>query len=263
MAKKLSEEDKIERQRKKQAVEDTNSKIFNLLFVEDELSWKDLIFKLIEEAHMDPWDIDVSILSQKFLEMLTKLKELDFRISGKMVLASAVLLKMKSDILIDQDIVRFDNMMNNPEENMPFEDSRAPYDPSDKPNIYPRTPQPRKRKVSVYDLVNALEKALEVESRRKRYAVNPKKIDMKIPEKHFDLGKAMNVVYARVETHYNSEKNKNKTLTFEELVMSDSKKDKVLTFVPLLHLDTQRKVDLEQKDHFATINVTLANRDPQ
>jgi len=53
------------------------------LFVEDELSWKDIIFKLIDEAHMDPWDIDVTILSQKFLEMLTKLKELDFRISGR------------------------------------------------------------------------------------------------------------------------------------------------------------------------------------
>jgi segregation and condensation protein A len=268
MAKKLDEEEKkalaVERQRKKQVVEETNSTIFNLLFVEDELSWKDLIYKLIEEEHMDPWDIDVSILSQKFLEMLTKLKELDFRISGKMVLASAVLLKMKSDILIDQDIARFDNMMNNPAENMPLEDdSRAHYDASDKPNIYPRTPQPRKRKVSVYDLVNALEKALEVESRRKHYAVNAKKIVMKIPENHFDLGKAMNVVYARVETHYNSKKSKDRTLTFDELVMSDSKKDKVLTFVPLLHLDTQRKVDLEQKNHFDTINVKLANREVQ
>ncbi len=267
MAKKLSESEKktlaAERQRKKEAVEAANSRIFNLLFVEDELSWKDLIFKLIDEEHMDPWDIDVSILSQKFLEMLTKLKELDFRISGKMVLASAILLKMKSDILIEQDIARFDNMMNNPEENMPLDDSRPAYDASGKPTIYPRTPQPRKRKVSVYDLVNALEKALEVESKRKRYAVNPKKIDVKIPEHKFDLGKAMSTVYARVETHYNTKKNKDKLLTFDDLVVSDSKKDKVLTFVPLLHLDTQRKIDLEQETHFDKIHVKLASRDAQ
>ncbi len=268
MAKKLSEQEKkalaAERQRKKEAVEAANSRIFNLLFVEDELSWKDLIFKLIDEEHMDPWDIDVSILSQKFLEMLQKLKELDFRISGKMVLASAILLKMKSDILIEQDIARFDNMMNNPEENMPLEDdSRPVYDASGKPTIYPRTPQPRKRKVSVYDLVNALEKALEVESKRKRYPVNAKKIDVKIPEHKFDLGKAMSVVYARVETHYNTKKNKDKILTFDDLVVSDSKKDKVLTFVPLLHLDTQRKIDIEQEKHFDKIHVKLPSRDTQ
>lgn len=268
MAKKLSESEKkvlaAERQRKKEAVEAANSRIFNLLFVEDELSWKDIIFKLIDEEHMNPWDIDVSILSQKFLEMLQKLKELDFRISGKMVLASAILLKMKSDILIEQDILRFDNMMNNPEENMPLEDdSRPQYDASGKPMIYPRTPQPRKRKVSVYDLVNALERALEVESKRKRYAVNPKKIDVKIPEHKFDLGKAMSVVYARVETHYNTKKNKDKILTFDDLVVSDSKKDKVLTFVPLLHLDTQRKIDIEQEKHFDKIYVKLPSRDTQ
>ena len=79
-----------------------------------------MIYALIEEEHMNPWDIDISLLSQKFLEMLRKLKELDFRISGKMVLASAVLLKMKSDILIDEDIANFDNMMNGTEENMPL-----------------------------------------------------------------------------------------------------------------------------------------------
>jgi chromatin segregation and condensation protein Rec8/ScpA/Scc1 (kleisin family) len=169
---------------------------------------------------------------------------------------------MKSDILIDQDIARFDNMINNPDENIPLEDDlRSHYDPAGTPNIYPRTPQPRKRKVSVYDLVNALEKALEVESKRKRYVVNPKKMAIQIPERKFDLGKAMTVVYERVETHYNSKKNKNKTLTFDELVMSDSKKDKVLTFVPLLHLDTQRKVDLEQEKHFDTIHVKLTNRE--
>lgn len=261
MARKLTDSEKQEREKKREAVEQANTRIFNLLFVEDELSWKDLIFKLIDEEHMDPWDIDVSILSAKFLEMLQKLKELDFRISGKMVLASAILLKMKSDILIDQDIARFDNMMNNPEEN--FLDERSEpvaYDPSARPAIYPRTPQPRQRKVSVYDLVNALEKALEVESRRKKYVTNPKKIEMKIPEKKYDLGLAMNTVYERVQTHYKG-KSHNKVLTFNDLVQSDSKRDKVLTFVPLLHLDTARKIDIEQQDHFDTINVKLAHRE--
>ena len=150
----LSVEEKSEKQKRKEeklkkleSIKLTNEKIFNMLFVEDELSWKDLIYSLIESEQMNPWDIDVSQLSNKFLEMLKTLKELDFRISGKMVLASAILLKMKSDILIDQDIANFDNMMNATEENMPLEDNQSRLlDQSGKPAIFPKTPQPRKRK---------------------------------------------------------------------------------------------------------------------
>ncbi|MGV8141539.1 MAG: segregation/condensation protein A [Candidatus Woesearchaeota archaeon] len=259
MVKKLSKEEKLEKEKKLEQVRDTSEKVFNLLFVEDELSWKDMIYALIEQEHMNPWDIDISLLSQKFLEMLKKLKELDFRVSGKMVLASAVLLKMKSDILIDEDIANFDNMMNGIEENLPLDDQGKPfYDANGQPQIYPRTPQPRKRKVSVFDLVQALEKALEVENRRTKSKPNMKKIVLKIPERKFDLGKSMEHVYGKVETHYKSRKNKGKAMTFEELVPGESKQDKVLTFIPLLHLDNLRKVDVEQEKHFDKIFIKLA-----
>jgi len=259
MAKKLSKEELLEREKKLEQIKLTSEKVFNVLFVEDELSWKDMIYALIDQEHMNPWDIDISLLSQKFLEMLRKLKELDFRISGKMVLASAVLLKMKSDVLIDEDIAHFDEMMSGSEENMPLDDSSRPaFDASGRPQLYPRTPQPRQRKVSVFDLVQALEKALEVENRRKKFKPNTKKLVLKLPEKHFDLGKSMQTVFEKVETHYKNKKNKERILTFDELVMGGSKQDKVLTFVPLLHLDNLRKVDLEQEKHFEQISVKMA-----
>ncbi|MGV8087035.1 MAG: segregation/condensation protein A [Candidatus Woesearchaeota archaeon] len=258
MAKKLSKEEQVERQEKLLRIKETSEKVFNLLFVEDELSWKDMIYALIEQENMNPWDIDITLLSQKFLEMLRKLKELDFRVSGKMILASAVLLKMKSDILIDEDIANFDNMMNNIEDNLPYEDnSQNVFDSTGKPELYPRTPQPRQRKVSIFDLVQALEKALEVENRRKISRPNTKKIVLKIPERKFDLGKSMEKVYDKVETHYKTKKNKGKILTFNEMVIGASKQDKVLVFVPLLHLDNLRKIDLEQEKHFEDISVKL------
>ena len=261
MAKKVSSEMQLERAQKLEQIKATSEKVFNVLFVEDELSWKDMIYALIEEQHMNPWDIDISLLSQKFLEMLRKLKELDFRISGKMVLASAVLLKMKSDILIDEDIANFDNIMSGNGEDtslMDFDSQMTLVDENGMPQLFPRTPQPRKRKVSVFDLVQALEKALEVENRRKKSIPNTKKLVMTIPEKHFDLGKSMESVYGKVTSHYKDKKSKDRTLTFEELVVNGSKQDKVLTFVPLLHLDNQRRVDLGQEKHFESISVKLS-----
>jgi chromatin segregation and condensation protein Rec8/ScpA/Scc1 (kleisin family) len=68
----------------------------------------------------------------------------------------------------------------------------------------------------------------------------------------------MESIYGKVETHYKAKKNKDKILTFDELISGGSKHDKVLTFVPLLHLDNLRKVDLEQKGHFDQIHVKIA-----
>lgn len=257
--KKRSSEQKAFDDHKRKIVLETNEKLFNILFVEDELSWKDVIYSLIDSEQMDPWDIDLSIIAQKFLEMLNKLKEMDFRISGKMVLAAAILLKMKSERLIEEDIAKFDNVLNNIEENFPDTDSGDYNSESNisPPQIVPRTPQPRKRKVSVFDLVKALEKALEVDSRRKKVVKGKKITAPIIPEKKFDLGKSMDEIYSRIEKHYSGKLKKN-TLTFDNLVLSYSKRDKVLTFVPLLHLESFRKVDLEQNTHFDPIVIKLA-----
>jgi len=64
-----------------------------------------------------------------------------------MVLASAILLKMKSDILIDQDIAHFDDMMNAVEENLPIDDlTPIGFSQDGMPLLLPRTPQPRREK---------------------------------------------------------------------------------------------------------------------
>lgn len=246
----------------------TQERIFQILFEHDELTWKQIIFGLIESEEMDPWDIDITVISQKFLEMLKTLKQMDFRISGKIVLASAILLKMKSNKLMDEELTALDNLINSVEEPLdlePFEDipfdgalllnKRAP----EKPELVPRTPQPRKRKVSVYDLVEALEKALETDARRVK---NPPKLikEATVPGEHVDMSALLKKVYQQVNEHYKKQKS---VLTFEELLPSEEKEDKVLTFLPLLHLDFQRKIDVRQKEHFGTINIHLLQPDAE
>ena len=48
-----------------------------------------------------------------------------------------------------------------------------------------------------------------------------------------------------------------KRLTFSQLVPSNTKEDKIYTFIPLLHLTTQRKIDLTQQEHFGEIEIML------
>ncbi|MBN2051965.1 segregation/condensation protein A [Candidatus Woesearchaeota archaeon] len=244
----------------------SQDRIFSILFQEDEITWQNIIYDLVRQEGMDPWDINISEIAHKFLGMLRKLREMDFRISGKVVLASALLLKLKSEKLLEEDITAWDNMissMDDPGElldELGLEGGTPKREKILAPGLMPRTPQPRKRKVSVYDLIEALEKALEVEYRRPVY-VEPT-VKLKAPEKFIDMGELIQGVFQKVETYYSSngkadEKGQPQKLTFSELIPSDSKEDKVYTFIPLLHLENQRKVDMYQQMHFGEIEIEL------
>ncbi len=241
-------------------------RIFRILFQEDELTWKNIIYDLVRVEGMDPWDIDISEISVKFLGMLKKLRKMDFRISGKVVLASALLLKLKSDKLLEEDIAAFDSLISSVDDpgelldELGLDEEKPRREKILAPGLMPRTPQPRKRKVSVYDLIEALEKALEVEYRRPVY-VQPT-VKFKMPENFIDMGELIKDVYQKVQTHYGTngnvqEQTQSQTLTFSQLIPSDSKEDKVYTFIPLLHLENQRKVDMYQEVHFGEIEIEL------
>jgi segregation and condensation protein A len=222
-----------------------------------------MIHELVSTEQMDPWNLDISKLANKFMLMLKKLKQANFRISGKVVLACALLLKIKSKKLLSEDIVAFDELMNSTEEYDLLEELESmSEDPSmvekkkEEPVLYPRIPQPRKRKVSVYDLVNALEKALEVDERRKHF-IRPQHKVVKPPKKTKDISLILDEMYATVVAHF--EKNDTQ-LSFLDIIPDDTKQGKVLTFIPLLHLDNSRRIDLLQKKHFGDIWIELVKK---
>jgi segregation and condensation protein A len=236
-------------------------KIFKILVEDNEVTWKDIIFDLIKQENMDPWDVNVSILTKKYISMLKKMKGLDFKISGKVVFAAAILLKAKSKRLVGDDLDEFDRLLasgDEPDEAGFYEDLAMMRDASQIPEeemlkLIPRTPQPRKRKVSVYDLVNALEKALEVKKRR--IIRSMPKLGVEMPEKSRDINLVIKQIYNKILDFFLS--NPQNRLKFTNLVPSEEKLDKVFTFIPLLHLANQRKVDLVQHKHFGDIDVRL------
>ena len=229
-------------------------KIFELLFDKDEITWQSIIYDLVRTEQMDPWDIDISLLTQKYLEMLKKLKEMDFRLSGKIVLAAAILLKIKSNRLIG-DIDKLEELMTSTGEDEFYEDlTEEELQETEEASLIPRTPQPRKRKVSIYDLREALQKALEVKKRRVLRSIPTGEIN--IPEKKKDITLVIKEIYEKIRNFFKT----GKRLTFSQLIPSDSKEDKVYTFIPLLHLTHQEKVDLNQEEHFGEIEILLRSK---
>jgi len=231
--------------------------ILDLLTEKDEVTWQSMIYDLVRTEQMDPWDIDVSKLTKVYIETLKKLQQINFRITGKVVLAAALLLKIKSSRLVGRDIEELDRLFSQAEqeeEDFFYEDlvDAVGEKPKQKESLFFKTPQPRQRKVSVYDLIEALEQALEVKRRRVLNTIIPKLLDL--PEKKRDITLIILELYAKIKELYSRKKG---DLLFSELLPSNKKEDKVLTFVPLLHLTNDRKVDLEQKEPFGEIFVKL------
>ncbi|MBN2420664.1 segregation/condensation protein A [Candidatus Woesearchaeota archaeon] len=228
-------------------------RIFDIIMQGDEITWQSLIYDLVKSEGMDPWDIDVSKLTFRYIEMLKKIKEMDLRISGKVVLAAAILLKVKSNYLLEEDVLNFDKLMH-PEEYTEdalyeHEQKKLSFDPTGA-RLIPRTPQPRKRKVSIYELVDALRQALEVRKRRKEILES---INITVPEKKIDISKVIEMLYSKISGHLSE----NDGLTFRQLVKSGKKEDVIGHFIPLLHLSNEHKVDLEQNSHFGEIEIML------
>ena len=243
---------------------DPHDRIFSILLSKaDEVTWQSIIYELVKTEQMDPWDIDVSVLTQKYIDMLRGLKEHDFRVSGKVLLAAAILLKMKSNKLVGEDLSELDRLLIGVEgemEELGFEETTQIPKLGEIPSLIPRTPQPRKRKVSIFDLVEALERALEVKKRRLLNSIPP--LNLEAPKKKRDITQVIRDVYGRIKSFFLTTLFKDK-LTFSKLLPSESKEDKVYTFIPLLHLAQQNKIELVQDAPFAEIQVLLKRKEEE
>ncbi len=224
-------------------------KFYDMLMQKDEITWQTLIYDLIKSEEMNPWDVDISLLTQKYIETVKALQEMNFFISGKVLLASAILLKIKSNKLVAEEIPYLESLIFPPEPEEYFEEERPDYII---PDLTIKTPQARKRKVSVNDLISALHKALEVNHRRVMKKVAERNFRMpELPQRKIDISQLIREVYDKILSFFN----RKEPVTFSKLVPSDKKDDKIMTFIPLLHLDHQEKINLEQKEPFGEINI--------
>mgnify|MGYP001616541612 FL=1 len=110
--------------------------------------------------------------------------------------------------------------------------------------------------MSVYDLVEALEKALEVKNRRKPWGSD--EIHMEIPVRTVDIDHLIQKTFSDVMGHFMTQKEVK--LLFSKLLKEGTKLEKVYTFIPLLHLSNEGKVVLEQLEHLGEINISLGHK---
>ena len=224
--------------------------------------WQVIIYEMVHTEQLDPWDLDLIILTQRYFKKIEELEETDFYVSSKVLLAAALLLRIKSDFLLNRHLKGIDEILfgRKKEPAKPLE--RIEIDESELPILIPKTPMSRLRKVTLPELMMALNKAINTESRRIKREVAVKRAEkltrVDIPEfKRMDLKGRVKQFYAQILSKIKKPQKENITkLTYNDLTRND-KEEKLATFLPLLYLSNNRKLWLEQNDHLDEIWIYL------
>lgn len=238
--------------------------IHKLLF-NREIGWQEIIHDLINSEQLDPWDINIVVLTDKYLERIHELEEADFFISSKVLLAAALLLRIKAEFLLKRHIKSIDEILF--EKNSDADRTKIMFEKNvfnidfdeQAPELIPRSPIPRFRKVTLQELMESLSKAVKTENRRinKEIVKNRSlyETSFSLPRKKISIKDKIKEIYEKLVHHFKEEERKK--IPFTEFSSTD-KEEKIITFAGLLHLDHQKKVWLEQEKHFDDFYIWLA-----
>lgn len=217
-----------------------------------ENSWEQIMYEVVAMNNLDPWNLDISILSEGFSDYIAKLDDINFRIPAKWIIIAAVLLRMKSDYI---KIMKMDSL---PDENdyIDFDgideiDSEYPEPGINEKDVDPIEVVPRRkpvRSITITELVDSLRKVLKTEKRRE---MKIRKARGKIRIRTDDIGARIENLYNRI-TGILDDLDK-KQVPFSKIVGKWERENVVDAFMPLIHLDNQKKVECTQKEMFNEI----------
>jgi segregation and condensation protein A len=231
--------------------------IHDILFSR-EIGWQEIIYDLINTEQLDPWNIDITILTDKYLEKIAGLEEADFFVSSKVLLAASLLLRIKSEILLNRYIKSIDEILFGKKEEKKYELERIELEEGI-PELIPRSPIPRFKRVTLQELIDSLNKAIVTENRRiKKEIVNKnalREVDISIPKRKFNIKNKIRELYEKLFLHFKENELKKK-ISFTDFI-GTNKEERIISFSPLLHLDNQQKVWLEQETHFGDFDIWL------
>ncbi len=234
--------------------EKINPNQFFDFIIREELGWQTIIYDLIRTEQLDPWDIDIGILADKYIEKIQQLEEADFFISSKVLLACSLLLRLKSEILANNYIQDLNNELYGNREEKRYEIERIEIDEGDLPLIIPITPMTRHKKVTLKELMKALNQAIETENRRIKREIKEKQTEKSVltilPKDYTPLKTQIKNIFNFIKSH--NEKG-NGHIKFSTL--APSKEEKLTSFVPILYLSNDNRIYLRQQNPFDDIHI--------
>lgn len=207
----------------------------------------EILVNLANNGEIDPWNINIVELTDKFLKRVDELEKRDLRVSGRTLLYASILLRMKSNVLVEVE--------EPPEE---IDDSTDNFEISDYP--IPSMPLRRysKRPVTLEELLTELKKAEVFEKKRLNRVENKKEeirstLDDVLSIAHEEdiesrIGKMRCILNELLE--------KQKSIKFSELSSTLDRAGMVMAYLAILFLATKKEIWIEQEEIFGELFIS-------
>jgi segregation and condensation protein A len=199
----------------------------------------EVLVELAKRGEIDPWDIDIALATEKFLQYIDSLEKRDLRIPARTLLYASILLRLKSDTMEEQREEEPE-----PEAEEPKAEEEVIEDQLPKPPVRRHT----KRPVTLDELILELKKAEMVGRRkamREKWPEPEEKVldlshDEGIEDRILALGPILDDMFVEKPT-----------ITFQEI--NSKTEDGVSNYISLLFMAHRRQVWLEQEEVFGDL----------
>lgn len=203
----------------------------------------DLLLHLVVSGKMDPWEIDIIDITDRYLAKLVEFRDLDLRISARAILAGSILIRLKSEAILQPDHIDIDDDE--------MEELREKY------HILPLLPPIRRisTKTTLPQLFEALMDALEEERYKKELVLASKdqqeERTLILDEDRIDVRESVRKLYEKIAT-ISSEFGR---VTFSQILVGTEAIVVCRTFLHLLFLVRDGRVRIWQEQFFGQIYI--------
>ena len=208
----------------------------------------DILLDLARSGEIDPWNIDIIDVTDRFLRRIEEREKIDIRVSARTLLYASILLRMKSDILVHAPPPEEEWVDEPPD----FGEVEA----EDFPVLEPRLRHTASRPVTLQELIDELQRAVatkDVQALRqvRRVEKPPRKTleevlgiahDEDIEHSIVEMTKALDVEFRYREF-----------VVMSELVREPTPRGIIAVYLPLLFLANRRYLTLTQEVLFEEI----------
>jgi segregation and condensation protein A len=200
-----------------------------------------ILFDLLRLHRIKPWDVNITYLLNAFLAEMKKQGFIDFSASGTALLSSAMIHRMKSELVLKME--------------------EPPKPPIARPNeeVPPPLPFPIRfeyTSTSIEQVLTMLEEVLKRESialAERKGLLSPPEILEQMDEFLANIEKNIEIFYVSLM----QEAANNPTMSFLRLTKGHTLLDAVRFFIMLLFLVMQNRVSLSQNEDQGDIIITL------
>ncbi len=209
----------------------------------------EILVNLAKNGEIDPWNINIVELTDKFLKLVDELEKMDLRVSGRTLLYASILLRMKSNAIVEVE---------EPQEEIDLESDN--FEISDYP--VPSMPLRRysKRPVTLEELLTELKKAEAFEKKRLN------RVDNKKDEIRATLEDVLSVAHdediesriGKMRLILNELLEKQKSIKFSDLSSPLDRTGMLMAYLAILFLATRKEIWIEQEEFFGEIFISRA-----